>query len=609
MKKFTYLFFVTFLFVACDGDLPDLTGLCENKVITVSNEVGSIDDPARCEEGVPCSLRDAIHTANSVICADEVLVTINLPEGAEYILSDGEIKSGGLDGVPIFGGLNFKNNGIDVPTKIILNGNGSSIKLIGGNDVSIPDHLFFVSDKSDVTFNDLHFETGTVQYDDWDDFTIGVYAFNHMGGAIHNQGSIEVNNCTFNNCVAEFGGAIFNASEAMINQSIFDTNYTVHNEGTTIGLGGAIYNFENAQITLNDCEFKFNRAQGGAALYNDTHAEAVIHNSDIYGNKSDEIHGPITNHGVMGIHDSNLFDNVPLSVENFRDLLLRDCDFYSTNAWEDENEAAIFSRDKLTIANCTFRDFEDLNEDALPVIRGLDYVQIQDSYFYNNHMTEGVFETQAWGTTVLDRNVFTSNIGSYCVKLDNPTVYLNSNNFTDNDGIGLDAINIESMDLINNTFFGNSSFYYAAAVSVIGNDGDLRMFHNSIASNQMSTEFGDFEVAITGTFSDIEMKNNIVWNQVQSDVRPFNFPDAFNESFDISHNYVSSSDTPIPNQIDIESDLIISSNETPIELHGIQLHILEAWQNSVPWIPSVSVDINGSPRTGAMVDPGSVEYF
>jgi predicted outer membrane repeat protein len=91
------------------------------------------------------------------------------------------------------------------------------------------------------------------------------------GGAIQNQGTLTVTNSTFfaNTAPSNGGGAIENYGTATVTKSTFFRNGTFTGKAKTETiLGGAILVIDAGTMTVTNCTFSGNSANGGSALYN-----------------------------------------------------------------------------------------------------------------------------------------------------------------------------------------------------------------------------------------------------------------------------------------------------------------------------------------------------
>ncbi len=138
--------------------------------------------------------------------------------------------------------------------KVTIDGTGQSITINGENSYEI------LSADGKLTLNDLTFENGSYGY----------------GGAIDNENSLTVTNCTFsgNSATGSFGegGAIYNDGTLTVNNSTFSGNSATHP-------GGAIYS--NGTVTVTNSTFSGNSAATGGGIYNNAATSAVTVTSSI----------------------------------------------------------------------------------------------------------------------------------------------------------------------------------------------------------------------------------------------------------------------------------------------------------------------------------------
>ncbi|WP_169805805.1 right-handed parallel beta-helix repeat-containing protein [Methanobrevibacter curvatus] len=120
-----------------------------------------------------------------------------------------------------------------------------------------------------------------------------------VGGAIYNEGTLNIANCTFkNNFVLSNGGAIYNFGNCNIINSNFINNTALrysHREtiicGPTYdvykGEGGAIAN-NNGNLTIKFSNFTSNSADNGATIYSINSSNLLIANSGFYYNSANK---------------------------------------------------------------------------------------------------------------------------------------------------------------------------------------------------------------------------------------------------------------------------------------------------------------------------------
>ena len=158
---------------------------------------------------------------------------------------------------------------------LTINGNGQEIKGNGKNFMII-----------DEDYNvDLY------------DMTVSGCESNEDGGAIINDGCLNLINVTFKDNKANFGGAIVSHHLISIQDSLFinnfasnggalaNTNYasagiynTIFQENSAVTMAGAIYNEHQSTMIIDNCTFTANTANNGGAIDNDQ-ATLTVENS------------------------------------------------------------------------------------------------------------------------------------------------------------------------------------------------------------------------------------------------------------------------------------------------------------------------------------------
>jgi len=117
-----------------------------------------------------------------------------------------------------------------------------------------------------------------------------------VGGAIYNEGILNVMGCTFTINTAGQGGAIYNWGTLTVTDSTFTDNSAIS--------GGAIYN--TGTLMVNGSAFTTNSAEEGGAIYNTV--DLAISRSTFTGNTAD-YGGAILNDGTLNISSNSIFNN------------------------------------------------------------------------------------------------------------------------------------------------------------------------------------------------------------------------------------------------------------------------------------------------------------
>lgn len=207
------------------------------------------------------------------------------------------------------------------------------ITILGGNQITLSGNyltrLFYVIPGASLTLMDITLKNGYMTSN---------------GGAIHNSGTLELHNVRINNSstiASNGGGAISSFGPVTIYDSLFEynsaglggalalvseaadavlVNTTVRNNGTNRldGLGGGIFLFDGADLTLSNSLVSMNFSGKGGGIYNDSSTSTITLNqgSVISGNTvqynpvlTENVGGGIYNAGTLMVFDSTLKEN------------------------------------------------------------------------------------------------------------------------------------------------------------------------------------------------------------------------------------------------------------------------------------------------------------
>ncbi|CAN5300671.1 hypothetical protein BH23VER1_BH23VER1_31060 [soil metagenome] len=122
-----------------------------------------------------------------------------------------------------------------------------------------------------------------------------------IGGAILNLGDLLVINSSFESNEACFGGAIFNMGRMELRGNTFSGNFALIS-------GGAIYNFDGAQMAAEDSHFSGNSAGFGGGVYNDD-AVASFLRCGFSENFAVECGGALENYNVLRVVECDFESN------------------------------------------------------------------------------------------------------------------------------------------------------------------------------------------------------------------------------------------------------------------------------------------------------------
>jgi len=220
-----------------------------------------------------CSLREAVLNANS--CPGPH--TITLPAGSYTLTIPGIDEDAGETG------------DLDITKDLTII--GISAPSINGNI----DRSFHIHSPAMVTMDGIWLANGTAI----------------LGGGLINESELYLNSFTCNYNSVEIppggmgdarGGCIFNAGDLTILGGQFLAN--------TAGYGGAIYNYDNASLIIENSAFTGNEADHlGGAIWNGLNADLDIDGTSFRLNESDLHGGGIWTHGDLEGVDLYFEDN------------------------------------------------------------------------------------------------------------------------------------------------------------------------------------------------------------------------------------------------------------------------------------------------------------
>lgn len=247
--------------------------------------------PASCTE-------DAFNTAlNSVQASGGGTITFNCGGPATITFTGGKIISAA--NVIIDGGSQITLSGVNTVRHFYVDTNATlsvkNITLSNGYDNSY-------GGGSILNLGTLNLDNTTIKDSNVDS--------GHSGGAIMSVGSLTINNSLIENIGGGSAGGLFiigaNA-DAVITGSTFSGNHTT---STQYGLGGAISNWNDADVTIHSSTLIQNQANRGGAIYNDAAVMTIDNGTLIDTNSALEGGGGIDNKGgSIYISNTDLTNN------------------------------------------------------------------------------------------------------------------------------------------------------------------------------------------------------------------------------------------------------------------------------------------------------------
>ncbi|MBM7059917.1 hypothetical protein JQX08_04295 [Pseudomonas sp. UL073] len=328
-----------------------LLALCGALLLVLADRAGArdfrvtrADDQSDGVCNSQCTLRDAVISANRLGGSNRILLaagtyTLQLP------------PPGGEDG-QIFDEDQNANGDLDITAgSLSLIGVGTAQTLIDGGGI---DRILEVLGGASLTVQDLTLRNGRTSTNGGAIENLGSLlvrrvllqdnlAFDSFGrgegGAIANNGTLEVYNSTFERNRADFGdsghawgGAIFNSGTLLVRDSLFRNNIT--NGDDVVALGGAIFNTGNADVAR--CAFLLHRSDGpGIVIRNDGNGVFKLTNVTISGKNAigERDNDSVVANGSyfpmfggtpsMTLINVTIADNLALGVLNYGNLLVR----------------------------------------------------------------------------------------------------------------------------------------------------------------------------------------------------------------------------------------------------------------------------------------------
>ena len=268
----------------------------------------------------------------------------------------------------------LKNNNIvsDSIKKLMINGNG---KTINGNK------KYHLVTSGDVTLKNIKM----------------VNCYSSFGGAIKNEGTLEIINSKFENNKAKYGAAIYNSGNLIIKNTIFNKN-----KGTLSA--GAIDNDNTLKIIKST--IKNNVGKDAGAIGNS--AKLQIIGCTISGNTGSV--GAINNHGTMKISDTTIKNNKAKQVgtiSNYKGKLTMIKSKLINNK-ATKKRGYVISNDigKATIKQCTMKN------NKLSLIYNDGTMKIDKTTIKNNKAKVDTINTMK-GKLTIKNSILNNNYAKY----------------------------------------------------------------------------------------------------------------------------------------------------------------------------------------------------
>lgn len=359
----------------------------------------------------------------------------------------------------------------------------------------------FVIQSPNVTLDGLTFVNGNVP--------------NYGGALLIQNSNTNIRNCTFRNCYANAGGAVFiypsvsntvfkdtciercqatygggvYLYDSSVNNTVFD-NTTFRN--CYAGLAAAIYN-KGSNTKIINSTFNKSRATDGGSIFNAKESSNLLINGSSFNNNvADDQGGAIYAGGSTNpitIVNSNFTNNIAYdnSVMGGGALLLNGIgnkiinSTFSNNMAYEKGGAILFTRSNNSVINCTF--------DNNSAVRGgaIAYRAYVDEAIENNTIIGSVFTNN--GKDVINNTNSSFTKGGAVYAFANNTQIINSsfdNNSAIMGGAVLFSPNSTNNNIESSNFTNNKAVYYNGGAVVSGGTNDSisdSKFINNTAQN------------------------------------------------------------------------------------------------------------------------------
>ena len=421
MQKTRYKLLVCLMFFLCliilstsfaaaaDTDLMDGNIICDNSLGLVDS-VGGYDDSL----GLVDSVENHTDSLNSIDVGDEILESSesdNPLKAKNYYFDSNAAKDGdGTKGNPYkyLNGTRIQDNSvihlangvyeIRLPgyyANVTIIGHDASQTIIQGNCKQFEIEGTFILKnltlKGAEIYNYGDLNASNVIFSNGDGQVVS--GNDKYGGAIFSKGksySVYLNNCSFYNNSARFGGAIY--SDSSKNVRISNCKFI----NNAAGFGGAIYIFgSNPQIT--GCEFINNSADMGGALVF-LNSSSKVANSYGFNNSASYEGGVIYQiYGSLTVSNSNFKSNnarngAGLFAYGLKSLSIIKSNFINNSALDYGGAIYSLLNDNTNMTDIVYTNNNALNSDFNDLYnsRNLSLIFIDSNYtMYNYNKTDG----------------------------------------------------------------------------------------------------------------------------------------------------------------------------------------------------------------------------
>lgn len=615
MKNLITVLFLALLISSCGID--DAVKNCEAGIILATDEVGDIDSTTPCPAEEACSLRDALAAALNLVCEEEgSTVIVQLPQEVIYEIREGKQVGNTWNDEQILAAFDMNVGAFGQSPKIIIEGNGSTIKLSEALGPNKPHHLFFINDNANVEFRNLRFEMGDIVYPDWQADGAGDPEMDYCGGAIHNNGLLTVDQCTFHDCRAQLGGAIFNLKRAEIRNSVFSENIGMGRLLTTgggnVSEGGALCNWGwMSNMIVEDCEFIDNVADFGSAIYNLGNCTVDVRGSNFSFNTCNNPDGATiyNDFGTMDVRNTVLKNETPWAIDTEGSFYM-----YDSKIWQDidmfgDGYGAIKAKTSASFENVEVSHYRCENDDCPTLIVASGTVNFDNCSIFNNRVP--ALMTKAGPVFNMEGCHIANNIVDVNIIANAPRVRFVNNEIINNSATGLILANTENLEFNNNIFADNRSESLAGALSMTSNVNVTAEFiHNTIYNNEVESSLDATELNLDVNFGSLIMHNNIIHNKNNGNRYITNMELSGSGGLSFGDNYLNTTESILIGQEFISDDILIgdiTEFASTALIRVFDLHPPVSLIGVAPIVPEVTKDKNGADRGPSGSTPGALE--
>ncbi|WP_297898048.1 hypothetical protein [Methanobrevibacter sp.] len=350
---------------------------------------------------------------------------------------------------------------------------------------------------------------------------------NNHGGCIFNYGTLEIDNCIFENNSATGGGAIasFNGN-LNINNSIFTNNSATY--------GGAVYSKYSNNVNLFNSNFNNNSASygGGGAINVDCAGDITIINSKFINNSGLTAGGGAIKNNLcrnMTISNSTFIDNIDsyegggAIFNSGSNITIENSNFTNNKAENGDSNmgggGAIYNNGYMAIINSNFINNTAEKDGGAIHNKFTENVIIINSTFINNKAINGggIFSNGSINMTILN-SAFINNIAEN----NGSAIYNTEYAFSDEWFPEFSMIYNSSMHIKNSNFTNNnrSNIYNTGNITINNSNftkNDLAIYTEKNTNISSSSIFNNYQgISINSGAENIQINYNRIFNNTNT---------------------------------------------------------------------------------------------